>query len=125
MASLLVRFIVGSGVVLGLLWCASQLTHRYGSARVGTLRRVGGLDVVARRQLSRGASIVRVSLDDKDLLLGCSAKGIEMLCELPLTRDEPAPEMLAGLSDTPVVPTFAGMLTKATGRWATSRSQRP
>jgi len=90
MTSALVHFLFGLVVVGGLLWALSRLA-RGGFA--GLKRSPAGGDalrVVCRRQVAKGAVIVRVSVDDKDLLLGSSPKGIEMLCELPKSP-EPSP----------------------------------
>lgn len=118
MFEMILRFIVGSGVVLGLLWLTSKLAARYGTKGGGRFRASGGLDVVARRQIARGTSIVRISVDDKDLLLGCSAKGVEMLCELPLTHPVEAPRLVR--VPNPIAGSgFAAKLAKAVERVTT------
>jgi flagellar biogenesis protein FliO len=87
MISVLFHFLVGIAVVGGLLWALSRLAKGgFASLRA----RTGGGDalrVVCRRQVSKGAVLVRVSVEDKDLLLGSTPKGIELLCELPKSAD--------------------------------------
>ena len=82
------HFLVGVAVVGGLLWLVSKAASRYG-ARTGPARgRDDSLRIVARRQVAKGSSIVRVSVEDRDLLLGASQRGVELLCELPKTADQ-------------------------------------
>jgi flagellar biogenesis protein FliO len=91
MTSVLAHFFVGVVVVGGLLWGASRLA----GSGLGATRRPGrspeALRLVGRRQVGKGSSIVRISLEDRDLLLGSSPKGIELLCELPKSP-EPVPQ---------------------------------
>jgi flagellar biogenesis protein FliO len=88
MTGVALHFVVGVAIVGGLLWGASRLARSYGAGATNA-GRDGTLRVVARRQVAKGASIVRVSVEDKDLLLGASQKGVELLCELPKTRAVP------------------------------------
>lgn len=84
------HFLVGVAVVGGLLWLVSKAASRYGARTGPTRGRDDALRVVARRQVAKGSSIVRVSVEDRDLLLGASQRGVELLCELPKTADQEA-----------------------------------
>jgi|GEM_PF-2776804 len=88
MTGALLHLFVGVALVGGLLWLASKAARAYGARGLGSGGRDEALRVVARRQMVKGASVVRVSVEDKDLLLGVSDKGVGLLCELPKT---PAP----------------------------------
>lgn len=113
MTGLFVHFVLGVGAVLGLLWLASKGARRLPGRGGGA---AGGLRVVARRQLGKGSAVVRVGVEDKDLLLGCSPQGIELLCELPATAPEPDPAPApALLPDLNRAPDFAAVLSQALG----------
>jgi flagellar biogenesis protein FliO len=94
MTSLLAHFLVGIAVVGGLLWAVSRLARAGFAGMKGPSSSGGALRVVGRRQIAKGAAVVRVSVEDRDLLLGSSPKGIELLCELPKSPEptrEPSP----------------------------------
>lgn len=83
-----VHFVLGVAVVGGLLWFASLLARRWKPGAIAAGRR-DALRVVERRPIAKGVSVVRLSVEDRDLLIGASSKGVELLCELPKT---PAPQ---------------------------------
>lgn len=117
-AVLVVRFVLGSAVVLGLLWASARLAARYGSP--GASRTSAGMRVVARRQLGKGLAVVRLAVEDKDLLLACSPKGVELLCELPASAAEQStleadPPLLTGASGGAAPTSFASALKHAIG----------
>lgn len=109
------HFLIGVALVGGLLWGTSRLAKTYSAKGGLRTRRDEPLRVVARRQVAKGASLVRVSVEDKDLLLGASQKGVELICELPKTQ-----KALATLAETNHFaatgwqprPTFAGSLSR-------------
>lgn len=71
---------------------------------------------MGRRQVVKGAVILRVSVEDRDILLGASSKGVEVLCELPKTpapRPVATPEMGYGPDGQPLRPSFAEALARS------------
>lgn len=61
-------------LVLGLMWGAARaLRGRYGD------RGAGALEVLARRQVGRGASIAIVRVADQAIVVGITEQGITML----------------------------------------------
>lgn len=100
MISTAIHFLVGVGVVGGMLWGAAVLARRFGTRGVSPGSAEAGLRIVARRPISKGSSLVRVSVDDRDLLVGASPKGIELLCDLPKT----APVQLPAPAASPTLP---------------------
>ena len=115
-----VHFLVGTAVVGGLLWATSVLARRFGRRGVSLGGGDDRLRIVARRSLTKGSTLVRVSVEDRDILLGASSKGVEMLCDLPktavATAPMPAPASLPRLS----LGGFAGVLD-----WAMLRRRDP
>lgn len=112
MTGLVLHLLAGAVIVGGLLWGASRWAR---AAGLGPSGRDEVLRVVSHRQLAKGAALVRVSVEDRDLLLGTSAKGVELLCELPKTA-LPARQGGLGLcfgpDGQPVKPTFAEVLAR-------------
>jgi len=85
---LIVRIVVGTGALAGLAYWAKR---RAGGT--GPLRRASSLRVVSRLGVAKGASVVRVAVGDRDLLLGCTSQSITTLAELPAS---PVPGMAPG-----------------------------
>lgn len=119
MTGAVLHFLVGIAVVGSLLWGASRFAERWktGGHRV----RDEPLRVVSRRSLAKGVSVVRLSVEDRDLLLGATSKGVELICELPKTPG-PAPVLAAtttyrvaeyGPDGQPARPSFAEALTRS------------
>lgn len=106
------HFVVGISVVAVLLWGASRLTGRL-SADMPRAGRPEALRVVGRRQVARGAAVVRVSVEDRDVLLGVSPKGVELLCELPKTQVQPVPARGTAVGDQPARPSFSQALARS------------
>lgn len=86
-----IHFLVGVAVVGGMLWGAAALARRFGARGANPGPAGTGLRIVARRPISKGSSLLRISVDDRDLLVGASPKGIELLCDLPKTAPVPLP----------------------------------
>jgi len=99
------HFLVGVAVVGAMLWGASVAARRFGARGVGRGPVQEGLRIVARRPISKSTTLVRVSVEDRDILLGASPKGLEMICDLPKTDTVEA----HSTSPTPNLPErFAG-----------------
>jgi len=98
------HFVVGVAVVGAMLWGAAALARRFGARgeRRGPLQ--DGLRIVARRSISKSSTLVRVSVEDRDILLGSSPKGVELLCDLPKTV------VVETSSATPPLPTMAALV---------------
>jgi flagellar protein FliO/FliZ len=84
-ARMLVQLVLALTVVLGLMWAASRGLRRAGG-RSGAAR-----EVVARRQISRGASVSVVRLGDRALVLGVTDSTVTMLADVPADEVAPAP----------------------------------
>lgn len=91
MISTAIHFVVAIGVVGGMLWGAAILARRFGSRGTRPGPAGPGLRIVARHPVSKSTSLVRVSVEDRDLLIGTSPKGIELLCDLPKTAPAEIP----------------------------------
>jgi len=78
-ARMLLQLVFALVVVLGLMWAASKGLRRAGG------RSGGALEVVARRQLSRGASVSVVRLGERALVLGVTDSTVTMITELPVS----------------------------------------
>ena len=88
MFELVVRIAFSLLVVLGLLWGLAKVARRpFGGRGAGPLR------VLARQQLSRGASVAVVRVADRALVLGVSETGgVSLLADAdPEVFVEPAP----------------------------------
>jgi hypothetical protein len=110
---LAVRFLVAMGSIAGLLYWAKR---RIGGAGGGAgVRRVPGLRVVARVGVAKGATVVRVAVGDKDLLLGCTQHEVTNLAELP-----PSPEPVP--VDRPAI--MVSSVLDAGARWSRSAMRR-
>lgn len=115
MTGIALHFLIGIAVVGGLLWGVSRLAERW---RAGVLRPVRDepLRVVARRNLAKGVSVVRLSVEDRDLLVGATPKGVELICELPKTPAQApaqAPAAPYGPDGRPERPAFAEALARS------------
>lgn len=88
MISTALHFLVGVAVVGAMLWGAAVAARRFGSRGMGRGPVQEGLRIVARRPISKNATLVRVSVEDRDILLGASQKGLEVICDLPKTAAE-------------------------------------
>ena len=105
MISTALHFLVGIAVVGAMLWGAAVAARRFGARGEGRGPVQEGLRIVARRPISKNATLVRVSVEDRDILLGASPKGLEVICDLPKTATVearstspsfPAPARLVG-----------------------------
>ncbi|MGH9068810.1 MAG: flagellar biosynthetic protein FliO [Acidimicrobiales bacterium] len=85
---LAIRFVLGVGVVVVMLWFASRMARRM-PARMG--KPTSTMRVLERTPVAKGVTLVRVGLEDRDLLLSCSTRGAEVLCELDKRPDPPTP----------------------------------
>jgi flagellar biogenesis protein FliO len=73
-----------SGLTVGLGWLARHRSRRRGGAQ---------LQVVERLTLSRTAQLLVVRVQDRNLVIGASEKGVQLVTELerePLTEPAPA-----------------------------------
>jgi flagellar protein FliO/FliZ len=95
LAALLVRVVVSLGVVLVVMWGAATVLRRSGVAGTAATGRRGGkrtapLEVIARRGLSRGASVMVVRLGGRALVLGVTEQNVSVLAEVdPAELDAP------------------------------------
>lgn len=71
------RMVVGLAVFLGLAWGLTKVTRN----RLGSLGRDADLDVKARRQLTRSASVAVLRAGNRHFLLGLSDGAISVLAE--------------------------------------------
>jgi len=96
-AALVGRLILSLAVVLGLMWIiARRLKKGPGRGRNGQL-----MDVLARQQLSRTASVAVVRVMDKALIVGITDGQVNVLGETALDAVE---EQLAEHASTPRTP---------------------
>ncbi|RZS91438.1 flagellar protein FliO/FliZ [Motilibacter rhizosphaerae] len=72
----LVQLVFALGAVLALLLLVSKVLGRAGSGRKGS-----NLEVLARRQLAKGASVAVVQVGSRALVLGVSEQGVRLLSE--------------------------------------------
>jgi len=84
MLSVLWHFLFGVVVVGALLWASAWAARRWSSRFDESCAGRSEIRVVSRQQVARGAWVVRISLDDKDVLVGASQHGVNLLLdELP------------------------------------------
>lgn len=72
----IVRVVVAFVVVVGMMWLLAKLVKRPLRGRAGR-----GLEVITRTQLTRGASIAVVRMDQRALVLGVTDGGVRLLLE--------------------------------------------
>ena len=86
-------------VVLGLMWASARaLRGRYGDRGAGTL------EILARQQVGRNASVAVLRVADRALVLGVSEQGVTLLGE-PITDLSPfAPAPARDADVTSVLP---------------------
>jgi flagellar protein FliO/FliZ len=77
---LMFRLILALVVVLGLLACFATVARRKPGA-LKSLRRMGAVEVVARQQLSRSASVQVVRLGERAIVLGVTEQQVSFLTE--------------------------------------------
>src|SRR4051812_4250217 len=70
----LLRVIIALILVIGVMWVLAKLAKRPMRGRAAS-----GMDVVARTQLSRGASVAVIKVDGIALVLGVTDNGISLL----------------------------------------------
>ncbi|WP_018685593.1 flagellar biosynthetic protein FliO [Actinokineospora enzanensis] len=84
----ILRVTIALVLVLAALWLAARLARR------PLRRRSGALDVLARTQLSRGAAVAVVKVDETALVLGVTDQGVTLLHKADAdvfdTAEEPA-----------------------------------
>lgn len=104
MLALIVRFVLGTGVVLGLLWAS----NRYMTRRLGPSNRQlpSHTQIVHKLPVTRNSCVLRVNVGDQDLLLGCTPHTITLLQQLPAAIAEP-PSAAPLLGDAGVAPVWA------------------
>jgi flagellar protein FliO/FliZ len=90
MIELVIRIAFSLLIVVGLLWGLAKLARRPLSVSRG-----GMLTVLARQQLTRGASVAVVQVADRALVLGVTDSGVSLLSDADLDaleeyRPEPA-----------------------------------
>lgn len=122
MIELAIRIAFSLLIVVGLLWGLAKLARRPLSVSRG-----GMLTVLARQQLTRGASVAVVQVADRALVLGVTDSGVTLLGDADLDlledfRPEPASRrepVEVDLMQAPVRPVMAGSaLSPATWRQA-------
>lgn len=119
MTGIALHFLIGVAVVGSMLWGVARLAERWKTAAPRAAHDEP-LRVVARRNLAKGVSVVRLSVEDRDILVGATPKGVELICELPKT-DAPAatraraagPLPTYGPDGQPLRPAFAEILTRS------------
>ncbi|HEU5474226.1 MAG TPA: flagellar biosynthetic protein FliO [Actinophytocola sp.] len=72
----ILRVVIALVLVIGVMWVLAKLARRPLRGKAA-----GALDVVARTQLSRHASVAVVKIDDTALVLGVTDHGISLLHE--------------------------------------------
>lgn len=85
-AALALRMVISLALVLGLLvWLARHAARRGlgGAATTGY-----DIEVLARRQLSRSASVQVVRVGDRTLVLGVGDSGVRVLTQVPTAEVE-------------------------------------
>jgi flagellar protein FliO/FliZ len=104
LAALLARVVVSLGVVLVVMWGAATVLRRSGVAGTAATGRRGArtapVEVIARRGLSRGASVIVVRLGGRALVLGVTEQQVSVLAEIdPAELDAPVDALDGGSSD--------------------------
>ena len=120
-ARLVVQLVVSLAAVLALMWLVSKVLRNAGGGRG-----VGTLDVVARRQLSRGASVSVVRVGDRAIVLGVTEQAVNLLAEVPVSELEvepvaPAPQQVrvpVAVSAAPAGKLAGSILSPGTWRQA-------
>ena len=87
MIEVTLRVIFSLAVVLFLMWGLARLVRKPLGGRGA-----GGLAVLTRQGLSRGASVAVVRVDDRALVLGVTEANVTLLAETDLAAFEPAAE---------------------------------
>lgn len=95
-ARLLGQLVLALGVVLGLMWLTARALR--GASRG---RGPGALDVLARRQLSRGASVAVVRVGERALVLGVTEQTVSVLGEASAAEFPAAPSARTAPPRTP------------------------
>lgn len=83
-AELMLRMVVSLAIMGGLLWLALKLARsRKGGSILGAVSgsRTEHIDVRARRQLSRGATVALVRVGRRTFLLGVGEQGVQVLAD--------------------------------------------
>ena len=105
LVALLVRVVFSLGVVLAVMWGAATVLRRSGvtgTAATGRrgVKRTAPVEVIARRGLSRGASLIVVRLGGRALVLGVTEQQVSLLSEIdPVELDAPADPVHPGSGD--------------------------
>jgi flagellar biosynthetic protein FliO len=81
------RIALSLAAVLGLMWMLARASRKGGRGRG---RSAGPLEVIARQQLSRNASIAVVRVADRALVIGVTDVGVSLLGEAELAAVEQA-----------------------------------
>ena len=96
-ARLVGQLVLSLAAVLALMWLAAKVMKGAGGARSAV-----NLDIVARRQLSRGASVSVVRVGERAIVLGVTESSVTMLSEATLAEfeaTESAPRRGAGRAE--------------------------
>jgi flagellar protein FliO/FliZ len=105
LAALLARVVVSLAVVLVVMWGAATVLRRSGVAGTAAtgrrgVKRTAPVEVIARRGLSRGASLIVVRLGGRALVLGVTEQQVSVLAEIdPAELDAPVDAIDEGSSD--------------------------
>ena len=100
-------------IVLGLLWALARVARRPLSGRTG-----GTLAVLARQQVSRGATVAVVRVVDRALIVGVTDNQVTLLGEADLAAMEQPATPPAGRRES--VSLDSGPVTQAPGTFAGS-----
>jgi flagellar protein FliO/FliZ len=94
------RIVLSLAAVLGLMWLMARASRRKLGVRAGD--RVA---VLARQQLSRGASVAVVKVGGRALVIGVTDAQVSLLSETELTEfeTEPAPAARSAAPASPAV----------------------
>ena len=110
-------------VVLGLMWAFGRMY------RNRTRRHGGALDVIARRQLTRGGAVAVVRVADRTLVLGVTDQRVSLLAEadLPAEPSLPAGRPVTTVDEHPWPPATDDPWTRATDEHLTppATDERP
>jgi flagellar protein FliO/FliZ len=92
------RAILSLALVVGLMWLLGRWARGRGRGRRGARKREG-LEVLARQQLTRGASVAVVRIGDRGLIVGVTDGQVSLLGEVAPTEFDVAPVLTAVRAD--------------------------
>lgn len=112
-ARLVLQLVFSLGIVLALMWVVSKVLRKASGGKG-----IGNLDVLARRQLGRGASVSVLRVGDRALVVGVTEHSVQLLAEVGAEEfvaapETTAPQAPAGARTSVLPPAGAGQLPEA------------